>query len=139
MVVRFNRTNENIEWARWSWNPVTGCRHGCDYCYARDIANRFYTTVDQQARVAVAEEVFSKLEATIKFVSCEPLLEPVTFSSISHVDWIIVGGGSRSSRTPETQPLWSWVEHLLTQARGVGAEVYFKPNLTVRPREYPKT
>lgn len=38
----FNRTNENIEWAAWSWNPVTGCKHGCDYCYARDIANRFY-------------------------------------------------------------------------------------------------
>jgi protein gp37 len=34
--------NDNIEWARWSWNPVTGCLHGCDFCYARDIANRFY-------------------------------------------------------------------------------------------------
>jgi hypothetical protein len=21
----FNETNENIEWARWTWNPVTGC------------------------------------------------------------------------------------------------------------------
>jgi protein gp37 len=38
----FNRTNENIEWATWSWNPVTGCQHGCIYCYARDIAKRFY-------------------------------------------------------------------------------------------------
>ena len=38
----FNDTNENIEWAAWSWNPVTGCQHGCDYCYAEDIANRFY-------------------------------------------------------------------------------------------------
>jgi hypothetical protein len=36
--------NENIEWALWSWNPVTGCRHNCPYCYARDIANRFYET-----------------------------------------------------------------------------------------------
>jgi len=38
----FNATNENIDWAKWSWNPVTGCKHGCEYCYARDIANRFY-------------------------------------------------------------------------------------------------
>lgn len=38
----FNRTNSNIEWAAFSWNPVTGCEHGCEYCYARDIANRFY-------------------------------------------------------------------------------------------------
>lgn len=38
----FNQTNENISWSKWSWNPVTGCKHGCKYCYARDIANRFY-------------------------------------------------------------------------------------------------
>ena len=31
-----------IEWAQWSWNPITGCKHDCPYCYARDIANRFY-------------------------------------------------------------------------------------------------
>lgn len=30
-----------IDWADSSWNPVTGCRHGCEYCYARGIANRF--------------------------------------------------------------------------------------------------
>ena len=39
---QFNRTNENIEWAACSWNPVTGCEHNCRYCYARDIAKRFY-------------------------------------------------------------------------------------------------
>jgi protein gp37 len=38
----FNQTNENVEWAWWTWNPVTGCEHNCIYCYARDIANRFY-------------------------------------------------------------------------------------------------
>lgn len=30
-----------IDWATMSWNPVTGCRHGCEYCYARRIAERF--------------------------------------------------------------------------------------------------
>lgn len=30
-----------IEWCDSTWNPVTGCLHGCEYCYARKIANRF--------------------------------------------------------------------------------------------------
>lgn len=30
-----------IDWCDASWNPVTGCKHGCEYCYARGIANRF--------------------------------------------------------------------------------------------------
>lgn len=30
-----------IDWADMTWNPVTGCLHGCEYCYARKIANRF--------------------------------------------------------------------------------------------------
>lgn len=34
----FNQTNESVGWALWTWNPVTGCNHGCKYCYAREIA-----------------------------------------------------------------------------------------------------
>ena len=30
-----------IEYVEHTWNPVTGCLHGCEYCYARRIANRF--------------------------------------------------------------------------------------------------
>lgn len=30
-----------IEWCDATWNPVTGCLHGCEYCYARKIARRF--------------------------------------------------------------------------------------------------
>jgi protein gp37 len=40
---QFNQQDtDSIEWARWSWNPITGCKHDCPYCYARDIAQRFY-------------------------------------------------------------------------------------------------
>lgn len=30
-----------IEWCDSTWNPVTGCKHDCPYCYARGIAERF--------------------------------------------------------------------------------------------------
>jgi protein gp37 len=34
-----NRTK--IEWTDYSWNPITGCKHGCWYCYARKLCLRF--------------------------------------------------------------------------------------------------
>ena len=30
-----------IEWCTMTWNPVTGCKHGCKYCYAAKISERF--------------------------------------------------------------------------------------------------
>lgn len=30
-----------IDWCDSTWNPVTGCQHGCEYCYARRIVERF--------------------------------------------------------------------------------------------------
>ncbi len=224
---KFNETNGNVEWARWTWNPVTGCKHGCPYCYARDITvhypnafpngfdPHFYpdrleapkytpfkesytgwnkivfvcsmadlfgawvpqewidkvfeavldapqwnflfltknpsrmadvdwpqnawagTTVDIQKRVAVAEKAFEKVNARVKFISCEPLREKITFDSLHIFDWLIIGGQSKSTGEPEKQPEWEWVESLLQQAREAKCMVYFKPNLLVRPKEYP--
>ena len=30
-----------IDWCDSTWNPVTGCMHGCQYCYARGFITRF--------------------------------------------------------------------------------------------------
>ena len=217
---------DNIEWARFSWNPVTGCYHDCIYCYARDYANRIYEqkfdatfipdrlsiprfqtpppdadhligyrnvftcsmadlfgkwvpqnwidavldtvrespqwnflfltkfpirlaeqtwpdnawvgcTVDSQPRVASAERAFSKVKAGIKWLSCEPLLTPLKFTSLAMFDWVVIGGQSRSSQAPEFQPQWEWVASLEDQARAAGCKVYYKTNLLVRPKEYP--
>ena len=37
-----------IEWCDESWNPVTGCLHDCEYCYAKQMVNRWqgYTGQD---------------------------------------------------------------------------------------------
>jgi len=227
---KFNLTSDAIEWARYTWNPVTGClgpdgKGVCSYCYARDISMRFYhtfdptfiperlhapqntkvppnavdepgyknvfvcsmadlfgdwvdktwiervmlavteapqwtfifltknpkrllditwpenawvgTTVDVQARVEKACEVFRDLEAPVKFLSCEPLLEPLEFNDLSMFDWMIIGGQSEGNSSPAFQPEWMWVESLLIQARKFGLKVYFKPNLESRPKEFP--
>lgn len=30
-----------IEWCDHTWNPITGCRHNCPYCYAKRMTARF--------------------------------------------------------------------------------------------------
>lgn len=41
-----NRTG--IEWTDFTWNPITGCYHDCEYCYARKIAHRFLSEYDRK-------------------------------------------------------------------------------------------
>jgi protein gp37/ParB-like chromosome segregation protein Spo0J len=224
----FNKQgNDAIEWARWSWNPVTGCLHDCPYCYARDIAlsrkmataypygfaptlkpgalmaargrqppgdatfdERFRnvftcsmadlfgrwvppewveavlrevraapawnflcltkfpkrmaefpippntwmgTTVDLQARVAAAEAGFERVEAAVRWLSCEPLLEPLRFKRMGLFHWLVIGGASASTATPEWRPPFAWVHDLVRQARDAGVRVYFKTNLLGSP------
>ena len=222
--------NDNIEWAKWTWNPFIGCEHNCPYCYAKDIAVRFYgnfdpqwfedrlaapfntkipaamidepginnvflgsmtdffgdfipeewilktlavvektpkwnyliltknpkrildflplpsnvwigTTIDTQDRVWQAVNTFNRIlekaPETITFASCEPLKENLTIG-LQMFKWIIIGGQSKNSKQEASQPEWAWVEHLLNQARLAKCKVYFKPNLTIRPQEYPE-
>ena len=35
-----NKTN--IEFADFSWNPITGCKNGCNYCWARKFNDRYF-------------------------------------------------------------------------------------------------
>lgn len=229
---QFNATNDNVEWARWTWNPITGCLHGCDYCYARDIAARFFpqkfetsmypnrirapkntqptkeyggdkvfvcsmadlfgkwvpqewieavinqavlnpqwtflflskfpvrmaeftypdnvwlgTTVDRQYAVQRAESAFRKIKASgfkgVCWLSCEPMLERLTFSSMNMFDWAVIGGASKSTQTPEYHPPFDDIVYLYQQARQSGCKVYMKTNLIPgmaddqRIREYP--
>jgi protein gp37 len=221
---KFNGTNEMVDWARWTWNPVTGCEHNCVYCYARDIANRFYpekfeptfhenrleaprrtphqdleataetlvertswrnvfvcsmadlfgrwvpdewiekvfdscrqspewnylfltkfpqryvgldfpetawvgTSVDEQKRVANAEKAFAQIDVPIKWLSVEPMREPLVFEDLSMFDWVVIGGQSASSGDIERHPDFLWVIDLIHQAMHSRCKVYTKPNL----------
>lgn len=37
-----NNTKKTIGWCDFSWNPITGCDHGCWYCYANRLFMRFH-------------------------------------------------------------------------------------------------
>lgn len=47
-----------IEWCDSTWNPVTGCYHDCEYCYARRVACRFgkFTRIDGNIVKAIKAE-----------------------------------------------------------------------------------
>lgn len=237
----FNETTgEGISWAAWSWNPVTGCLHGCDYCYARAIANRFTdgfpvgftplfheerldapantsipaahrgdpayrrvfvcsmadlygrwvpdewiqrvhesmlatphwqyilltkfpsryvglklppgawvgTSVDEQKRVRIAEDAFRKIEGEgiRKWLSLEPLREPLEFEDLSMFDWVVIGAQTET-RQPDGvveafAPPWPWWMRIALQAHEAGCRVHIKPNLSngkpgQLPDEYP--
>ncbi|NCA71891.1 MAG: DUF5131 family protein [Sphingobacteriia bacterium] len=222
--------NEAIEWAQWSWNPVTGCKHDCPYCYARDIAlgermkqsgiypngweptfrsnalnapattkvpksaaadtryrNVFTcsmadlfgrwvpsewidavmstvrdspewnflfltkfpqrlaeidvpdnawmgTTVDMQARVKNAEKAFEKVGGKVKWLSVEPMIEPLRFERLDLFDWVVIGGASSSKQTPEWRPPYRWIESLVRQCDDAKVPVYMKTNLGIANR-----
>lgn len=236
---KMNATNSNIEWAAFSWNPVTGCQHNCAYCYARDIANRFYTqkfepafvperlsqpantkpfdeprwngdigykniftcsmadlfgkwvpqewieavleqvknnpqwiflfltkfpirmaefeypknvwlgtTVDYQWAVERAEKAFRKIKASgfegTCWLSCEPMMERLTFTSLEMFDWVIMGGSSGNTQTLEYHPPFDDIVHLYNQAKNSNCKIYQKTNLIPgmgedqRIRQYPQ-
>ncbi|MGB9928812.1 MAG: hypothetical protein ACPK85_10445 [Methanosarcina sp.] len=51
--------------------------------------------------------------------------------------WLIIGRRSKNSNMPAFQPEWRWVDELQTQAKKARLKIYFKPNLEVRPEQYP--
>jgi protein gp37 len=88
-------------------------------------------SVDLQKRVPVTEKALESIRAKVRvlFLSCEPLLEPLRFTHLDLVDLIIIGGASRSSKTPEWKPQLEWVADLRRQADAAGVRVYEKSNL----------
>lgn len=51
-----------IDWCDSSWNPVTGCLHGCEYCYARGIANRFGANISDKNKIHELESPYMYIE-----------------------------------------------------------------------------
>ena len=229
----FNETNAMVDWAKWTWNPVTGCHHGCEYCYARDIAlsermksvyptgfeptfhperlqaptntpttkvygqkdknvfvcsmadlfgrwvpidwitqvmdamianpqwtylcltkfpqrlkevNDLYggfpdhvwvgTSIDNQARVGLAERCFKDIQAKVKWLSCEPLITQLRFDDLTGFNWVVIGGQSAQNGLPSFTPPLEWVGHIYDVAKRDGCKVFCKTeNMPIMTRE----
>ena len=66
------------------------------------------TSVDRQHAVQRAESAFTKIKSSgfdgVCWLSCEPMLERLTFDSLEMFDWVVMGGASKSTQTPEYKP-----------------------------------
>lgn len=75
------------------------------------------------------------IPAAVRFLSCEPLLSPLSLPAAHGVlHWVIVGG--ESGRTARALPL-AWALDVLDQAADIGAAAFFKQAGTHRGVDWP--
>jgi protein gp37 len=224
--VVFNQTNDSVDWARWTWNPVTGCEHGCNFCYAREIANSsrmadyypnkfeptyhpyrleapkntnppesddprdgrvfvcsmadlfgkwvpdnwirsvfdaclespqweylfltkwparyakmpllkkawYGASVIRQSDVPRVEKAMQNFETDcIKWISLEPMLEPITFKDLTWCDLVVIGSQTSTTQpdgyVPAFAPNFDWVVDVVNQCREYSVPYYLKENL----------
>lgn len=63
------------------------------------------------------------LNAPIRFLSCEPLLEDLGELNLDNIDWVIVGGESGTKARPMKE---EWVVSIKEQAERQGSAFFFK-------------
>jgi hypothetical protein len=69
----------------------------------------------------------------VQWLRCEPLIEPLMFEDLGAFQWLVLGGASKSTRTPEWRPPLRWVVDLEGEAVRCGVPFYEKDNLGARP------
>jgi protein gp37 len=79
------------------------------------------TVEDQKGKTRI--DVLRKIQPTVRFLSCEPLLEDLGRLDLTGIDWVIVGGES-GIKARLMRP--GWVRSIMGQARGQGAAFFFK-------------
>jgi protein gp37 len=96
------------------------------------------TSVDEQKRVRIAENAFREISGgQVKWLSLEPLKEPLEFTDLSMFDWVVIGAQTETRQpsgvVPAFAPPFEWVARVVAQAREAGCRVHLKPNLLSSP------
>ncbi len=85
-------------------------------------------TVDEQKRVEPTEEALERVDAPVRFLQCEPLLEKLTFRRWDLWQWLVIGPLTGAGKR---QPQHEWVRILLDEAAKHGCKVFMKPTLQI--------
>lgn len=75
-----------IEWCDSTFNPVTGCLHGCEYCYAKSIAERFggYTYCGAFSAYVAHDKQLWDIETPFRFHDGRTAVYPFEFEPTMH-------------------------------------------------------
>lgn len=77
----------------------------------------------ENEKVVQRVEQLRQTKAKVKFLSCEPLLGPLTEMDLTGIDWVIVGG--ESGRTPRPMKE-EWVLEILDLCTAFNVKFFFK-------------
>ena len=120
-----------IEWTDYSWNPITGCNHGCWYCYAEKLFKRFHRSFEPTFHPERLLEV-RQLKKPSKIFVCsvadlfapwtpeewrDEVLAEVFFSEVPHVFQLLTKNPERIPKELEF-PENVWVGTTVTTENG---------------------
>ena len=95
-----------------------------EYFKDRSVPNNAWLGVTVEAVSSkVRIDCLRDLNAPIRFLSCEPLIEDLGVLDLTNIDWVIVGGESG----PQARPMKEeWVLNIMRQSDEQGAAFFFK-------------
>lgn len=95
-----------------------------EYFTTRSIPDNVWLGVTVEAQSSRFRiDYLSNLPASVKFLSCEPLVEDLGELDLTGIDWVIVGGESG----PQARPMKEeWALNIMKQVEAQGAPFFFK-------------
>lgn len=95
-----------------------------DYFSSHCVPNNVWLGVTVECKSSKKRiDYLRNINAPIKFLSCEPLLEDLGKLDLSNVDWVIVGGESGKKARPMKS---EWALSIMHQAKKQHAAFFFK-------------
>lgn len=94
-------------------------------------------TTDNMSRIGMITDTFAEIQASVKFLSFEPMLD-YTPPDLRYVDWVIIGEQTK----PTIHPRECWVTNLIEEADIFHIPVFVKEPLAsyinIHRQEFPK-